>query len=264
VKYFVYGVFFVYLIINLLSGDRGSWLGPLIILVFMSHYLYKRIQWKKTILYLVSGTFFLYFVEAITEVRNDGINLSNVVSSLQWENNPIVSSVFEMGNSMMPTLILIQDGWEVFPYPNTYFYAIIGMVSTRVISLLGLPFYGTVGDWFSQEYLGISYGAGFSIVAESLINFGPLFAPISMVVLGYIVSSLIYLDSEIKYQYYPLKVFVAVTSLSFLIPLTRGQMLSVTKSWFYGVLIIVILVWCLREYFKKKMIYIENKKVESE
>lgn len=251
IKLFVYIIFTFYLIINLLYGDRGSWIYYLLILIFMSHAFYKKLRWKKMFTYLLGGIMFLYFVDAIVTLRNTGISVGNVLEALSLKNSPIVSAIFEMGGSMQPTLVLIQYGWDIWPYGNTYLNSILGLVSSKIFSLFNVPF-ETVSVWFSQKYLGISYGAAFSIVAEPLINYGPIITPLFMVLMGYIITSLTYLDKYVNIDKHPLRVFFCVSTMSAFLPIVRNHSHYVLKYWFFGVLIYCILIYFMNGFLKKR------------
>jgi len=252
VRYLVYTIFLVYLVINLLAGERGNWVYYLVILIFMSHNFFKRIKWKRAITYTFIGILFLYIIDAIVALRNTGITTENVLKSLSLENSPIISTVFEMGSSMQPSLVLIQYGWDIWPYSNSYINSILGVVSSEIFTILDIPF-NTLSSWFSQDYLGISYGAGFSIIAEPLINFGPVISPLFMVVLGYIIASLTFLDKNMGINNYPLRVFFTVTTMSALIEIVRNHSHFTVKSWFFGVLIIYALVLMVRGLLKNQI-----------
>ena len=261
VRYFVYFTFLTYLIINLLSGDRGSWVYGLVLFIYMSHTFFKKIKVRKMILYGVGGLFFLYIVNAIVQLRNVGITAENILEAISFEQFPITTFIFEMGSSMQPAIVLLQYGWDIWPYSNTYLMAIMGVVSTKIFTLFDVPF-STIGSWFSQEYLGISYGAGFSIVAESLLNYGPVFSPLFMIVLGYVLSSLTYIDKDISIHNQPLRVFFAVATMSSFIKIARGDLHFTLKSWFFGVLIFIFIIFLIREFLKSKLTPVHSEEVK--
>lgn len=252
IKNTVYLIFSLYLLLNLLSGDRGSWIYYLILLIFMSHTFYKKINVRRMVFYGFIGFLFLYLVNIIVSIRNIGITFENIIESINMENMPIVSAIFEMGSSMKPAIVLVQYGWDIFPYGNSYFNSILGVISTKIFTIFNIPF-ETLSSWFSQEYLGISYGAGFSIIAESLVNFGPILTPLFMIIMGYIISSLTFLDNEAKYKSNLLRVFFAISTMSSFLTLLRNHSHFTLKSWFYGVLFLFVLILLMREYMKRKI-----------
>lgn len=253
IMYFVYIIFSIYLVVNLLSGDRGSWIYYLIILIYMSHTFYRKIKWKKMFIYSGIGILFLYLVNVIVLLRrSSGINLESIIESFTLKNSPIIEFIFEMGGSMKPALVLIQYDWDIWPYGNTYVTALVSLVPNNILSFFDIPF-TSLGSWFSQNYLGISYGAGFSIIAESLINFGPIISPLFLVLLGYLVSSLTFLDKNISIKDNPFRVFFAVSTLSVVILLPRGHFQHVLNHWVYSVLIVVVLIVFMKSYLSSKI-----------
>ncbi|MGW5979650.1 O-antigen polysaccharide polymerase Wzy [Bacillus mycoides] len=247
VQVVVYTVFIIYLFLNLLAGDRGSWLYKIIILVWLSHACYKPIKFKKFVKYMVCSIVFLYVITAIVSIRDVGlssITIGQAFESISFEKSPIIEAIFEMGGSMKPTIVLQKYGWDVWPYANTYLLAILGMVTNKVIYLLDIPF-ALPSAWFSQSYLGLSWGAGFSIVAEALLNAGPFLAPPVLIIVGYLVTSMIYVDKTMNYKERPFKFFFVASTLHYFIPMTRNELHVQLKDWFYGLLVLCILVLIL-------------------
>lgn len=253
VRVSVYIIFSIYLMLNLLSGDRGSWIYKIIILVWLSHTCYKTINFKVLLKYSIVSFIGIYIVNAMVSLRNTGLNnitFTTFLNSLSFENSIIFQIFFEMGGSMKPTILLQVSGWDVWPYANTYLLAILGMATNKVIYTLDIPF-SLISSWFSQDYLGLSWGAGFSIVAESLLNFGPFFAPLFMIILGYIITSLIYVDKGMMYEVRPLRFLFVVSTLHAIIPVTRNYFHLLLKDWFYGVFVLCIFILLIRVLFFK-------------
>lgn len=244
----VYFIFALYLIVNLLAGDRGSWIYKIVILVWLIHVCYKPINFRKMTKYIVVSIIGLYVVEAIVSVRNVGlssITLEEFIDAFSFENSPLISTMFEMGGSMSVVITLLMYGWDIWPYTNTYMLAILGMVTNEIIYAFDVPF-SLISSWYSQEYLGISWGAGFSIVAEALLNSNPYIAPFIMMVLGYIISTMIYTDKNMNYKERPLLFFFMASSLHAFLPVTRGFFHLLLKDWFYGVVLYVVLIIIMR------------------
>lgn len=253
VRVSVYIVFSIYLMLNLLSGDRGSWIYKLIILVWLSHTCYKTIGLKTLFKYSIISIIGIHIINAMVSLRNTGLNditFTSFRNALSFENSVFLRIFFEMGGSMKPTIFLQSYGWDVWPYANSYFLAVLGVVTNKVIYALDIPF-SLISSWFSHDYLGLSWGAGFSIIAESLLNFGPFFAPVFMIILGYIITSLIYVDKGMKYDIRPLRFLFVVSTLHAFIPVTRNYFHFLLKDWFYGVLILCIFILLVRLFFFK-------------
>lgn len=256
VKLIVYSIFAIYLVLNLLSGDRGSWIYKVIILVWLSHTCYKPINFKIAFKYLFVSIIGLYVTYSIVSVRDiglDNLTISTLLSSFSLKNSILTKPFFEMGGSMKPTIILQKYGWDIWPYTNTYLLAVLGMVTNKLIYSMDLPF-ALISSWFSQDYLGLNWGAGFSIVAEALLNFGPIFSPIVMILLGYIISSLLYVDKRMSYRKYPLKILFIVTTLHVILPVTRSYFHLLLKDWFYSFIPLLIIIIICKNHLVKKSI----------
>jgi len=181
---FAYIVFGINIGLSVLIGERGGWIYALLILIICHHYYYRKIRLKQFVFVSALITLVMYISVAVVTVRNRGVSIDkmmSVISSL--EINPLISSIFSIGRTMGVTTVLVMNGWDIFPYGNTFFYGLLIAPSKRIIDILGLN-YVSVGSWLSHEYLGISNGAGFSIVAEVMINYGPYLLPFFMVIFG--------------------------------------------------------------------------------
>ncbi|MCP8967836.1 O-antigen polysaccharide polymerase Wzy [Ectobacillus ponti] len=248
IRLFVYFTFGFYLLLNLLAGDRGSWVYKIVLLVWLSHVCYKPLNFRAMLKYTVLSFIGFYIIGAIVSLRKLGlsnITMDDFLKSFSFENSPIVLTIFEMGGSMRVLLMLLMYGWDVWPYTNTYLLGILGMVTNKIIYILDLPF-SLVSSWFSQKYLNISWGAGFSIVAEAVLNVGPFFAPMVMMVIGYLMTSMMYLNGKADYRKNPLHFIFAVSTLHTFLPVTRGFFHLLLKDWFYGVLLYIVLVLLVR------------------
>lgn len=246
-----YLAFAVFVILNIMGGHRGTWIYPLIILIWMDHTFIKRINVKKGFLYLISGIFIVLLTVAVRNTRGTSISLSSIMYSVINEENPIVSAVFEMGGSMRPALIITEHGWGKYPYGNTYILAVFGMVTERVIKIF-IPNYIGVSSWFSQVYLGIKYGAGFSMIAEALINYGPYSSIPFLFLLGVIYSRLI-TTNDVDVNEHPLTMFVKISALYVMIYSVRNYILGSLKLFVFSTLFIYIAVLFVRNYKKARL-----------
>src|SRR5699024_1812489 len=133
VRYAVCIIFTIYLVINLLSGDRGSWVYYLLILIFMRHTFYKKFEWKQILIGSGIGVLFLHLVNIIVLLRRSSeITLENIINSFTLKNSPIIEFIFEMGGSIKPALVLVQYDWDIWPYVNSYVIAFIGLLPNKI------------------------------------------------------------------------------------------------------------------------------------
>lgn len=239
----------IYFILSLSSGDRGAWAYVILIFVFLYNTYVRKITVKGTIKLSIVGIILLNIITAVVSVRNTGINIENVTQSLKVENNAIVKTISEMGGSMEIQSMLIRKGYDIYPYGNTHIFAILGIVSDKVIEYLGID-YINLSDWFSQYYLGLeNWGAGFSIIGENLINYGPYWTPVVMIIIGYIFTSLIYLDEE-DLRTNPRRVLFALISYISLIYIFRGTFAYNLKVYAFRLITFLGLVEIYYLYYK--------------
>ncbi|WP_172460059.1 O-antigen polysaccharide polymerase Wzy [Priestia endophytica] len=256
VRYVVYTIFIIYLGINLLSGDRGSWIYKLLVFIWLHSQFVKSISAKKLIKYIVIVLFFVYSLSVITAFRNIGLenlNITNVIEIMFEGESPITQAFFEMGESMsiLSALLLSSNLDAYWDYGNTYLTALLGVVSTRTLSILQVPFV-LVDNWFSQDYLGISWGAGFSMIGEAYLNGGMYFAPIIMLVLGMTIGSVLYIDIKLIPKNHPIRFAFVAVSLGIVIGLSRSTVYLFFKTWFYGIAVPSILIYLLIQFHNRK------------
>ena len=72
-KRLVYLIFALYAGLYLMAGERGNWLYKLVILLWMHHNFYKKIDYKKFIKFFIIGFFSLYIVSFVVVFRNTGL-----------------------------------------------------------------------------------------------------------------------------------------------------------------------------------------------
>lgn len=184
VRYFVYTVLAIFIVLSLLTGDRGGWAYSILIFAFLHNNCVKKFSASFLIKCFFVTIIFLNVVTAIVSVRKTGINMDSIQGAMVGKENPIISTVSEMGGSMIIQTTLVKVGYDIYPYGNTYIFSILGMISDKFISFLGIP-YENVSNWFSQEYLGLNnWGAGFSIVRRSINKLWTIYSTISYIGYG--------------------------------------------------------------------------------
>ena len=240
-----------YTVLSLFAGDRGEWLFPLCLLLWMHHKYCNRINLKRVIKYSVMGFALITICVAVRNSRTSGVRLSGVVDAIAGESNPIVSGIFELGSSMRPTLIIMQNGWKTYPYGNSYIHALLGMITERVIKLYQ-PNYSGLSTWFSQSYIGISYGAGFSFIAEAIMNFGPYGSIVILLVLGMLSSRCMFSVESSDYTYSPVSVFFQVSTIYAMLQGIRNTMLTAGKTWFFSTVLIMLLYYLYFSLLKRR------------
>ena len=249
IRQLVYLVFFIYVLLNLLLGDRGSWIYTLFILIWMHHTYYVKISKKNFFIFIIVSFLLLYLVFAIVSVRNQGINFNSVVNALSSSTtNPIISALFEMGGSMGINIIVIRDNIK-YPLGNSYLLSLLGAISTRIPKIFDIN-YITLTRWFSQEYLGIAWGAAFTIFAEGIVNLGVYFAPLIFVLYGILLKKVLLLKRNSYLS--PIRIYIYLSIVSFFLNMIRNTMHDFIRGVFFGILPLLILVRIIKEFNRRK------------
>ncbi len=246
-------IFGIYAALGIASGDRGNWLYSLIILIWLYSQRHK-IKASTAVKLIILGVAGIYLLQVVTLSRDGGglseLTVESFLNAFKTENSPIADAFFEMGGTMGIVTIFLKSG-AIYPYANTYLTAILGALSTRFLTFLGIDFV-LIGDWLSQDYFGLNYGLGFSMIAEAYVNGGYVGGLIYMLILGGVIGKLLCMcrdnqDMESK----PIRAFVSIASANLLMSLPRGASYLIVKNFVYGVLVILVLVYFLKLIFRR-------------
>lgn len=143
-----------------------------------------------------------------------------------------------------------MKGWDIFPYGNTFLYGLLISPTKRIISLLHLN-YESVSGWLSQSYLKISNGAGFSIVAEVLINFGPYLLPLAMVIVGVVIQKITDIDSCNK-EVDVIPVFYKIITTSVIVNISRNAFSYNMGEVLYTTILFGVLFTIYKNFFARR------------
>lgn len=242
-------IFLIYAALGVMSGDRGSWIYSLVILIWV-YAQRKKIRLKEVVFGGIMGVLGLYMLNVITDMRDtglDSLSIESFINGFRVEDSPIVDIFFEMGGSMGIITLFLIVGNSIYPYGNTYVTAILGAISSRFLSLLGIK-QVFISNWFSQEYLGISWGTGFSMIGEAYVNGGFIGGFIYVFIIGIIIGRILSkCRDRSNIEQNPIGAFVSIAVLNIVSGLPRSHVYLVIKEFVYGVLIILLMVWLLRQ-----------------
>lgn len=226
--YILIGIDFV---MCLMIGSRGNIVYELMIILFLHNRYVKKITLKNAVFYIIGFFILMSIFSVIREIRDYGVNFEKISSLNFLSNNIVIKSIFEMGSSMGIQCILIQNGFYIYPYGNTYLLGLLGIVSEKSILIFN-PNYIDLNTWFSFDYLKLNYGAGFTMVGEVLLNFGPYIGPIIMMCFGYLITKIITIfnkESSCKNS-----IFSLITFETFVM-FIRGTFGYYIKYWFFSI-----------------------------
>lgn len=182
----VYIIFGAYVLICSMSGKRGAWFYCFLVLFWMHHRFYKKIDFIKILKLSILGFCLLYVLAVIVDLRGYGlsnISTEDVLNALDLGNNPIIRFVSEMGGTLGVTIIVMRLGVNAFNFGNTFISSILSSVSSRIANSLGLNSV-YLSNYLSQSLLNLNWGTGFNIFAETYINGSIIY----MLLLGSIAS----------------------------------------------------------------------------
>lgn len=246
----IYFLFLIYLLGNLFTGDRGSWIYSFCLFLWLHHVFVKKIDFKTALILILFGFFGISIIYAIVDIRDSGISISKILNTLNFNNNPIIELFSELGSSMKIQLYLLMNGYNIYPYGNSYLLGILGIFSDKIVKIF-IPEYVIMDSWFSQTYLQLNYGAGFSIVGEAILNFGPYVAPLIVMFIGYLFNLLINNDKVI-YEKNSKSILLCLCVSISLITMFRGILAYSIKMFLYQVIFFFICIKILEIFISNK------------
>lgn len=159
-------------------------------------WLWNRCEKRVRTLWLVgAGAALIVAIPLSRETRSlygsDRVSFEVLRTAYQAIDNPLVSSVSEMGGSMITvayTYALVPSA-RGFDYGSGYAYAALTLLPNLFWSVHPTIAHGQASDWLMrtvdpyQAMRGI--GLGYSCIAEAYLNFGWLGVPIVMALVGW-------------------------------------------------------------------------------
>ena len=192
-------VIFALIILGIMyCGGRSQ--GVVLVAVSILYYqnYVKPISKKGWMTLCLGGIMFMYVLTAVAHLRGGSRdNYFQDIVEYQSDDdvNPAIELVSEMGSSMFPlakTMEIVPDK-EDYRYGSSYIYAL-----TSIIPNLGFwdkhpaAVHAKLGQWL-RATANMSYGPGFSLVAEAYINFGA-FGFVAMLIMGFYFCKILNID----------------------------------------------------------------------
>lgn len=250
-------IFLIYALPLLITGDRGSWVYFLGVWLWC-YYRYvprnrisdepnKKDKRKRIIRSVIVALVLIYVASIFTSMRDIGVSNYSLVG-FDYKNLflPFVRPIFEMGQSANVLGIIVQDKlYSTWSFGNTYVSALLGMILPRIRTLFGYPdFY--IENWFSKDYLNMgNYGVGFSAFGEACLNGGVYFGWIYMLIYGFAIGYLTLIDFKLEKNQYK-RLFIILSSAVVLGPSVRASMDLFIRTYFWGVILILMIVSIIR------------------
>jgi oligosaccharide repeat unit polymerase len=238
----------------LVTGGRTEAVIIMALLLILHNYLVNTFSKKKLLIIGGIGVLVLILLASISQMRsNKSRNFEDTFElSDNSKNNGVVDAIGEMGGSMFCLIwtdeVISRSG--AYRYGSSYAYAF-----TSVIPNLGFwkihpaKEYANLGHWLG-EAKHLSFGTGYSMVAEAYVNFW-LFGILAMALVGFFATKIFgRLGSAIKSQNIAFVALILVF-FWFSLKIPRNSFLGVVRALFYFALPIY---WYTRGYILKRRI----------
>jgi hypothetical protein len=209
---------------------------------------------------LVGGAAFLFLVVSpvVSLIRQDAgferLSVSSLAVTYGSVDNPVVSTVADLGSSMYTITGTLQEVPKVRPYDGGlgYVHAILNVVPNFVTPLkFALP-YGTPDNWFVKTvdptYARAQGGLGYSFIAEAYLEFGFFGAPFVLFLIATLLSRLFEWGvggAE------PARVAAVASYLTFILHFPRGVAEGYTRQLFVYALLPYGLAFVIAKFRRK-------------
>ena len=254
-------IFVIASVIMLLLADRAQGLAGLLVLFFFQSF-YSREQLsvkderKKQRKFIIIVIVLAFIMEIIAVAR---LNDSNVDGLLGMG---LIGKVFEELGFNFTSICFVMDyipGYSAFRYGATYLASFVRLIPSSLdfLGVLSSPALELGESWLfnmNHAHKGdfLDFGVGFSIIAESYLNFswlGLIIIPIICIFVAVILK----MSRSSEWSEY-----VQIIMLMDLLLLPRRQFYAMLKSWEYSVLFMGIYLVGFIGLFKMKYRYNKN------
>jgi oligosaccharide repeat unit polymerase len=247
----------IYIYIYLLIGLRNKAIVMLVTVICIWHYCVKRIKRRQVFLGAVLGYFLLAFLNIVSRLRSlsgrsfrDYYNLiveSSGISQL------VIDTISGMGWSMLPLIKTMEIVPQYYPYRygTSYLFSI-----TTIIPNIGFwdvhpaMKYSDLSTWLTKT-INFPYGTGFSIIAETYINFS-WFGPIMMCIIGAILGWYFTRVDKNNWKLNPERLVLMLMIFSMTVMTARNNFLSIIRAIFYYSLPTYLMIYFIKNAIKKK------------
>jgi hypothetical protein len=239
------------ILIELLAGLRGAAIPLFLGIVIYYNLEIEKIKLKGTLLLIFIFVLLMFLIPVISDVRN----LSNKSFSTLLEsrgNSSILDAVKEMGGSRITVIYCMQifPNYEPYMIGTSYFGSVIDtLFSSKILNSSMFGWTVWLGSWL-QQFFGLNYGLGFSMAAESFVNFGN-FGFLTFFIFG-IIFNMLFRDID-KYKVNKNKICMLVIVFIYLCPYVRGQLIDTLKSITYYGIVPYILNLIIAKVVKRKV-----------
>ena len=183
--------------LSLYIGGRSGAVMTLFGILLAYHYFIKPFNFRQVLLGGIGGYFGIAFLNGLALVRgNSGRNLTDLFAVFgESLTNVIGTFVGELGwtlTSTAWTMNLVPDGGYSYRCGMSYIVSLISWLPSAIFGGRDqnpVVIWGNLSEWL-QNTLGMGYGPGYTMTAESYINFG-YYGLLAMVIAGMLMAKMI-------------------------------------------------------------------------
>jgi oligosaccharide repeat unit polymerase len=240
-----------YAAIYLFLGSRGSAVMACVAVVWVFDRSIRRIP-RSLIAVMVIAALIVIPLVRVTRgtIGRDRLSLTEQIDALSNLDDPVSSSIAEMGYSLVTVAHTVQLVPSVrgFDWGTSYLYAALAILPNLGWDVHPSVAHGLLGDWLIRTVdptvAAGGGGLGFSFLAEAYLNFGWIGAPLWLGVVGFILC-LIFARADGND---PARHAVIASFLSFFFLFSRGESATVARGlvWYAAVPYILAAVLTVR------------------
>ncbi|WP_175550472.1 O-antigen polysaccharide polymerase Wzy [Bacteroides luti] len=220
----------VIIIVIFITGGRTNGVILIATAILIYNFIIKPLTKKQYVIILVLGIFLLSILSVISNTRsNSGRGIDSYTNNIEKGQNSALNTICEMGGSMF-CLIKTKDyvpNTEDYRYGKSYLFSFTTLIpNINFWKIHPAVKESDLNAWLTKK-VDMGYGTGFSMVAESYINFG-WFGSIVMLLMGYVFASFMNV-SKIRNNDYAKFVFCMII-FWFTISTVRNSFISVVRG----------------------------------
>lgn len=242
------------IIFDLFVGGRSGAVMLALAFLIARHYMVKNITKNEVIFLGIGGYFFLGILNVVRKMRNIvGHGLIDYIIAIPAELSSVLGDFLsEMGWSMTSLSWTMQfvPSTEAYRHGITYLYGLLGVVpNVGIWETHPTALYADLAPWLQQK-LGISYGPGYTMIAETYINFG-WFGLITMAIWGAICCKVLVLDKNTAKNEYKHLILVILLISTILKAYVRSSFSVIIRTCVYTIMLIFVVQYFVKNHLKK-------------
>lgn len=242
----IIGAMLIDVVCSLYVGGRSGAVMTLLGILLAYHYFVNAFSRKQSIIVAIIGYFGAGVLNAIADIRqvtNRGIG--DMITAIAGSfSNVLGQFIGELGwniTSICWTMILVP---EIYPYRfgMSYLVSFVSWIPTAFFGEVHpAVVWGNLADWL-QKAENMSYGPGYTMVAESYINFG-YWGLVALLVEGFIIVKIIgNIDRRGVHENYLGATFQIIFIMTIMKSLIRSSTSVAMRNAFFVILPLYLLV----------------------